>query len=154
MKIAAVLLTLIGLGQIIGLALGLSQVQNIFRFTAASPYPLVFNSVRGFEYWAHDLEITLDNVDGSVTHYTVDPAFFKKIKGPHLVKMAYALSFSSAPIIPRSFYLNPLSFLICHPRSPISWIRKGKEVRSFQIVITNKNPKHPFHWKDTINCDR
>ena len=98
-KILTLILVTIGLSQILGHILNVRSLISLGRLTGASPFPHVFSSIKGHEYWARAYSIHLFYRDGTTQKIGITSEQFNKIRGNHLIKMSYALSLSLFPIL-------------------------------------------------------
>lgn len=80
--------------------------------TGAAPLPLVFDLVDGLEYWALQHEVQIVTADGTIDLRST-PALFSRIRGPHVVKIAYIFPFSLAPILPDDVRESLLRQALC-----------------------------------------
>ncbi len=117
--IACVALTLVGIGQALGRALGWPYLEVGSLLTAASPFPLVFGSIRGHEYWASEHQLDLRLGDGTEITRRITHETFGSLPGPHREHVFLAVPFMAPPASPAGIWRGILTWGLCDS-GPIS----------------------------------
>jgi hypothetical protein len=142
---------LVGVSQPLGHALGWPGLRNLGMVSGASPLPLVFNAVNGYEYWAATYKLDLQLAQGEWRSLAVDSATFAGLPGPHRFHMVLTFPFMAGPILPERFWTGLLQYGLCHS-GPLAAARAvPAEVRAGTIEIATAN--RPA-WRGGFVCPR
>jgi len=148
-RLAAIGLVLLGLSQMAGHAVHSPRLELLGKMTGAAPLPLVFDLVDGLEYWALRHEVQIVTADRTIDLRST-PVLFSRIRGPHVVKIAYIFPFSLAPILPDDIRESLLQQALCG---------HGKLAQDFQlpdgvaeIRLGVSHPRGRGAWHFTVTC--
>jgi hypothetical protein len=106
-------LALLGLSQAMGQLSGSATLQALGTLSAASPLPLVFNSVQGYEFWAQQHQLDLKLTDGELRKVEIDSRTMASLPGPHRMHMLLALPFIVGPLGPQALWQRLLEYELC-----------------------------------------
>jgi hypothetical protein len=118
MKIAAVLLTILGLAQMAGDLTRLAPLKGLAAATAASPAPRVFSSVRGLETYSTRFFIEWTEESGNLGSAELTPALYSRLRGPYNRRNAYGAVVAFGPVLAttdatRAMFLQVARYGLC-----------------------------------------
>jgi hypothetical protein len=98
-KLAALLLGLLGLAQMAGDLTGVRALAGLAGATAASPAPRVFSAVRGLETFTSGFALEIRETDGSMQRVELTPALNARIRGPYNRRNVYGAALAYGPVL-------------------------------------------------------
>ena len=123
--------------------------------TGASPVPLVFDSLPGYEAWACRYEIALTYPDGTRQQFELSPDVLARMPRPHwphLVHAVYALPFALSPVMDRALWEPPLRAALCRDGPFLRALGARGPARTLVIQITTKAAEHVRSWRVPYRC--
>lgn len=88
-------------------------LKGVGMASMASPLPIVFSDVRGFETFAATFWVTAYFSDGSFRRVEVTPKLYSKLKGPYNRRNVYGAAISYGPRLPEDVWKSILSYGVC-----------------------------------------
>lgn len=113
---AAGLVLLLGLTQMAGDLLGHRVLKGIGAVSAVAPCPKVFCDMNGFEAFAAEFTITLDQ--NGATSIPVTPELYARLKGPYNRRNVYGAAIAAAPLLPEPIRRSVLRYAFA-PDGPL-----------------------------------
>ena len=95
---AAGALLLLGLTQMTGDLLGIRVLRGLGAVSAVAPCPKVFCDMNGFEAFAADFTITLE--EKRAISVSVTPELYSLLAGPYNRRNVYGAAIAAAPLLP------------------------------------------------------
>ena len=99
MKIAAFVLLVVGLSQMIGDLFRLPALKGIGAATGASPAPKVFTAVRGMEAYSTRFFLEWTDNLGVARELQLTPEIYQRLAGPYNRRNAYGASLAGGPVM-------------------------------------------------------
>ena len=99
MRIAALLLLVLGLAQMTGALLGIPALRGIAAATAASPAPRVFSAVNGLETYSSEFWLEWTTPDGGFHRVRITPEIYAGLAGPYNRRNAYGAVVAYGPLM-------------------------------------------------------
>ena len=106
--VAAALLVILGLAQMIGDLTGLLPLKAIAAATNASPAPKVFSAVQGLETYS-----TRFFLDTGSARIELTPDVYSRIRGPYNRRNVYGAALAYAPVLPPSLRDPVMRYALC-----------------------------------------
>ena len=103
-RLAAVLLTLLGLAQMAGDLLQVDALKGVAAATGASPAPKVFSAVRGLE--TYSTRFYLAGVE-------MTPEIYSRMRGPYNRRNVYGAALAYAPVLSASLRDPVMRYALC-----------------------------------------
>jgi hypothetical protein len=132
---ACVGVVLVGMSQPLGYVLGWSGLRSLGVVSGASPLPLVFNALNGYEYWAAQHKLELQLRDGAWSDLALDSHIFAELPGSHRLHMLLTFPFMAAPIVPQPLWEEMLERALCDSGPLARAAALPSEVRAGRIEI-------------------
>jgi len=147
-------LILIGVMQMTGYTFEQKTLRRIGSATGASPLPLVFYQVRGYETWANDYHIRFIFDNGEEKHLKIDPEIYSKIMGNHEVHLAYSMPFSKMPLRSSFYWQRPLSYGICNYGPFARAMGLERNVQRAIMTFSSKTAGNKKTLQKTLVCPK
>jgi hypothetical protein len=103
-RTAAIVLTLLGLAQMMGDVAGIRALKGIAAATGASPAPKVFSAVQGLE--TYSTRFYLAGVE-------MTPEIYGRIRGPYNRRNVYGAALAYAPVLPAELREPIMTYALC-----------------------------------------
>ncbi len=118
MRVAAVLLTVLGLAQMFGDFAGLPVLRGLALATTASPAPKVFSAVDGFETYSTRFFLEWTDRGGAVQSLELTPEVYARMRGPYNRRNVFGAVVSYGPVFIASDTMRPIyeavaSYALC-----------------------------------------
>ncbi len=107
MRVAAVLLTVLGLAQMFGDFAGLPVLRGLALATTASPAPKVFSAVDGFETYSTRFFLEWTDRGGAVQSLELTPEVYARMRGPYNRRNVLGAVVAYGPIFAGSDTMRP-----------------------------------------------
>lgn len=107
-QIAAVLILLLGLLQMVGDLFGVPEVKGIGAASMASPAPKVFSSVQGLETFSTRIFLEWTGTDGSAQSIEFDRESYAKLQGPYNRRNIYGAALAYGPVLAQDERARPM----------------------------------------------
>lgn len=112
----AVGLILLGFMQMVGFLTGVRALRGIGAASVASPLPLVFTEVRGWETFASRFTVEYETAAGR-GEIEITPAVYRRLRGPYNWRNVYGAALAYGPVLPEAMSQAVLTQGFC--RSPL-----------------------------------
>jgi hypothetical protein len=103
-RLAALLLTVLGLAQMAGDVAGIRELKGIAAATGASPAPKVFSAVQGLETYSTRFYL-------AGTEMT--PEVYGRMRGPYNRRNVYGAALAYAPVLPQELRDPVMRYALC-----------------------------------------
>ena len=103
-RIAAAVLTVLGLAQMAGDVLRIDALKGVAAATGASPAPKVFSAVRGLE--TYSTRFYLAGVE-------MTPQVYGRMRGPYNRRNVYGAALAYAPVLPAELRDPVMRYALC-----------------------------------------
>lgn len=114
-KIASIVLVLVGLLQSIGHVFGSSTIKQVGFLTVASPLPIVFTQQKGFlETFALEFTLVYEE-DGIQKRVEITPELYAKLDKPYNYRNVLGAAISYGPILPEPLVESVLTYAFVNP---------------------------------------
>jgi len=114
-KIASILLVLVGLLQSIGHVFGSATVKQVGFLTVASPLPIVFTQQKGFlETFALEFTVVHEE-DGIEKRVEITPELYATLDKPYNYRNVLGAAISYGPVLPEPLVESVLSYAFVEP---------------------------------------
>ncbi len=108
MRVAAVLLTVLGLAQMLGDLAGLPALRGLALATAASPAPRVFSAVGGLETYSTRFFLEWTDRRGMAQSLEFTPEVYARIRGPYNRRNVFGAVVAYGPVLIASETTRPV----------------------------------------------
>lgn len=98
-RIAAVVIAVIGLGQMTGDLLGIAWLKAVSAVTMISPCPKVFTAHKGLETYSTKFFIEYTDTQGVEHSVEITPELYGRVKGPYNRRNVYGAVLSYGPVL-------------------------------------------------------
>lgn len=112
--IAATLLLVVGLGQMVGDLLGITPLKAICAVTQVSPLPKVFTAHKGLETYSTKFFIEYTDVNGVAQSIEITPELYGKVGGPYNRRNVYGAVLSYGPVLVQDPKAAPMFWQIAN----------------------------------------
>ncbi len=112
--IAAVVLLIVGLGQMTGDLLGVTWLKAVSAVTMISPCPKVFTAHQGLETYSTKFFIEYTDKQGTAHSIEVTPALYGQVKGQYNRRNVYGAVLSYGPVMVKDPKLAPMFWQIAN----------------------------------------
>ena len=146
------ILILVGMMQMTGYTFKQNTLKRVGRVTGASPLPLVFYQVRGYETWACDYHIQFTYDNGEKKHLKIDPEFYSKMMGNHEAHLAYSIPFARFLLTDSPFWVRPLSYGFCSNGPIAEALGLEHKIQRVDFTISSKTAGNEKTWQKTLVC--
>jgi hypothetical protein len=113
-QVAAAVLLLVGLGQMIGDLIGFTPLKAICAVTQVSPLPKVFTAHKGLETYSTKFFIEYTDVNGKEVSIEITPELYGQVKGPYNRRNVYGAVLSYGPVLVRDPKAAPMFWQIAN----------------------------------------
>jgi hypothetical protein len=127
----------------------------VSTMTGASPLPLVFDALPGYEPWACRYELAIAYADGARERIELTPNVLARMPGPHwphLIHAVYALPFALSPVLDRALWAPPLRATLCRESPFLGALGARAPARTVTIEITTKASAGRRSWRIPFRC--
>ena len=107
MRVAAVLLTVLGLAQMFADLAGLPLLRGLALATTASPAPKVFSAVDGFETYSTRFFLEWTDRGGAVQSLELTPEVYARMRGPYNRRNVFGAVVAYGPVFIASDTMRP-----------------------------------------------
>ena len=107
MRVAAVLLTVLGLAQMFGDLAGLPLLRGLALATTASPAPKVFSAVAGFETYSTRFFLEWTERGGALESLELTPEVYARMRGPYNRRNVFGAVVAYGPVLVASDTMRP-----------------------------------------------
>ena len=118
MRVAAVLLTVLGLAQMLGDVAGLPALRGLALATTASPAPRVFSAVDGLETYSTRFFLEWSDRGGTLHSLELTPEVYARMRGPYNRRNVFGAVVAYGPVLVASDAMRPVyeavaSYALC-----------------------------------------
>jgi hypothetical protein len=107
-QIAAVLILLLGVLQMVGDLFSVPELKGIGAASMASPAPKVFSSVKGLETFSTRIYLEWTGTDGSEQSVEFDSDGYAKLQGPYNRRNIYGAALAYGPVLAQDERARPM----------------------------------------------
>lgn len=147
------LVVMCGLGQSLCSLFNFNFAAKIFRATAASPLPYVFNTIKGHEYWSakYSIEVCC-NINGKgLSIFELDSRYFSKLSGPHKIKLNAVLPIIFSGLMPKHILEEPLKNQLCEKGGRLNTLFDlNQSIQSFTVLTLGRGTD--FSSRIPVTC--
>lgn len=147
-NLAAGALLLFGLTQMAGDLLGNRVLKGLGAVSAVAPCPKVFCDMNGFEAFAADFTITLEE-KGAIS-VPVTPELYSRLNGPYNRRNVYGFAIAASPLLPEPIRRSVFNYAFA-PGGPLRREMKLPEDTS-SIGITVREGTRGRHRSWLFRC--
>lgn len=150
--LAAGLLLVVALSQMVGDALGIRWLRGVGAATVASPLPKVFSDVAGLETFASSFELEVTTTGGTVTR-EITPELYGKLEGPYNRRNVYGAALAYAPRLPVELWERVYCYGFA-PGGPLREELLPEGARNVKIHIVTGTAGRDDQWILEPSCAR
>ena len=149
------LLLALGLAQVFGKVFQFPSLQQLGYISAASPLPLVFTDIYGYETFASDYELEYTTVSGHKGKITkMDRKYFSALAAPHNLKGTYSIAIAYIPIFPENMIKSVLECGYCNKGRLAKAIGIEEPLQEVVLNIKTKTAGRNKQWRFVLKCDK
>lgn len=146
----AIAILCLGCLQFVGYLSGSAPLRGLGAAIGFAPFTRVFCDVEGFETFAADFSLLLEDRDGAVRRVAVTPEFYQQLDGPYNRRNVYGAALSYAPRLPEAMWHSVFCYGFNGPLREEFGI--GPEVTSVTIEIRSRTKGRDQEWSFTPPC--
>lgn len=146
-------LVVLGLAQIAGYLLESHMVRRLGIFSVASPFPLVFTSHQGVEYFASTVVIEATTVDGVIKRVKTVPSHYARVRGPNARRAPYRNAIAYGMHLSPRFWYAILWYGFCNSDGPL-WqaLDLSQPLAMVSVEISTRTARRSGAWQLEIIC--
>lgn len=103
-NVAAAMLGLFGLTQMVGEWIGSKTMRGIGAVSAAAPFPKVFCDLNGLEGFACEFTLLVRMSSGQTNEIPLTAEMYQQLGGPYNRRNVYGAALAGGPILPRPIW--------------------------------------------------
>lgn len=111
-NMAASVLLVLGLLQIIGEVFGSPPLKGLGAATAAAPFPKVFCDIKGLEGFASTFTLIGKTRSGTAFETRITPELYANLRGSYNRRNAYGAALSFAPRLPEAMWRSVANYAL------------------------------------------
>jgi hypothetical protein len=149
---------LVGLGclAMLGHFTQILPIKGIGVASVASPLPLVFSDVRGFETFAATFTARIVFENGEQLEREVTPRIYSLLDGPYNRRNVYGAAISYGPRLPESVWKSILSYGVCNG-GPIARLAESRGfppdiAEAYVHIKSNTRGREKDEWELAVAC--
>lgn len=150
-KFLYLVITAIGLLQVIGYSVGNKTIRGIGMASGSSPLPIVFTKVKGIETFASDFYIQFIDKSGVHQELQITPAMYSKLKGPYNRRNIYGAAISYGPVLKKELWESVISYGLCR-KILLREMNLPLTGTNYSVKIKTKTSGRNEEWILNANC--
>jgi hypothetical protein len=142
-------LALVGLGflQMLGFVTKQKAIRGIGTVSVASPLPLVFTSVNGYETFSPDFYFEYLDPAGTWQEVKITPEIYSQLQAPYQYRNVLGAAISYGPVLPESLWQPILHYAFVDPGAALSILDLETVPEKRRILLKHKVPAKPSHHR-------
>ncbi len=147
-NLIAILLTLVGLSQILGALLDNRPLRGIGLASGIAPYTKVFCEADGYEAFAARFRIEGIDADGRRQGIALDPERYSRLAGPYNRRNVYGAALAFAPRLPDALRDSLIGAALADDSPLRRELGIPPELRDLRVVIIPREgeAEGPWHY--------
>lgn len=145
-------LALVSLGflQMLGFLTQQKAIRGIGTVTVASPLPLVFSSVKGYETFSPNFFFEYLDSKGTWQKVKITPEIYSQLKAPYQYRNVLGAAISYGPILPESLWQPILHHAFVDPGNALSILDLDAVPIQRKILLEYTVPSKPSQHRMEI----
>ncbi len=127
-------------------------MRGIGAASMASPLPIVFSDVKGFETFSATFWLNVEMKDGSSRREEITPALYARLKGPYNRRNIYGAAISYGPRLPEKVWQSVLGYALCKNGPLAKDFELPGEVRKATVDIRSNTLGRSDTYQLALEC--
>lgn len=161
-KLATALLILLGTIRVFAEFAGLEKLSAAAAVTNAAPAMKVFTAHQGYETFSPAFQLQLRWQDGVSRQLALDPAVYRRIKGPYNRRNMYGATLAYGPVLStnehtKAMWRSVADYAFCNPGVMLKELGLEPPDQHYTLVVTyqSRDPRPTTDFPTTleVQCD-